>query len=1794
MRFSNNNFLIFFNERESASQVTEIIRKKYPEKNNNLIKSVHEFSDASIILKEHWEEKIFFDIIILDLRIPLKIRKEFIKTATGKQAVPDWILVSNNIGLKNDDKIFIDKFKMSLLADINELTLFSLLENIFDKRFNEKKYNLINRIDDIVNLKIDSKQMLDEIVKNTLGYLNLKICWISNVDYKEKKVKSGALTGVEEFGEEFRKVFDISLSDESVTVECINKKKQIQYKNIFAKNCPFKDKKIAKKIGLKSVLLTPVLERCYKKQRKVIATLNLYTDFFHEFQEDECELAQIIASKTARILSMKDVYEEERDETRKKLVLIEKVAAEINKNVSDHKKVFETIVKKGIELVRADRGCIKLCHKSYISCECHVNCNNAICDRVEYGKPDITNYVIKHKKSLIILDVDSFSYKSPEIDYKDVSSRISVPLMLDDEVIGILTAEHRAKNYFTKHHLQLFEALARHAVIAIENTKRDKQLQKRLKSQMVIKELIKEISELAAIEDQKRRNKYRITQLDKIIELVIKETGKIFDAYSGFVVLAGFKSKYVIRKEEWQNVPKNYALPNLEIGVKQSGRIVFEVKSCIVGKVIADGKLYNCPNVMEDKFYLSYGEDDKTRSEIVIPLKFQEQTFGAFVLDSIYENGFSVEDAGILESIATQMALLIKRFSYLNTLIDLNKPFKNIDDLKQLYIEIVNKTLEILETKVSYLRILDRNELIVKGCIGIDKYVFLPMQVGEGISGKVAQTLEPIIISNIQEPLSEYKYKNFAKEYKLFAMISVPIVSTEVDGKRDLIGVLTTYASRICSFTSLDLQLMLGIAEKAGEAIKKARLIKQLDDIARVDKEFTTSTEKEILKSIADDAKNLLDADQVVLYQYNSNIPFNFGFSTRITVSGDSKADDHKFPTNFTKDSFVVQLLEEKSNEFFLEAFETSDLIKSLYKNRANDDRYQRFYQREQLQSTIILKLTFKGETVGILFINYRYKKYFSAEVKRIARTFANKTAIAISNIRKYEDVERVHDIGNTIVSEMNIKNVLESITVNSYVALKADIVILYRYDSNTKKLLPKPIPEGNIYYPGEIVGKYTKDNVQLKVIDKGRDIFSSDVKKNIIFGSGEILKTDNGTKRRFVDREEIKSCAAILLKVRNKIVGLMFINYRNKQKFDENQKKIIKIFANQAAIAIRNANLIEESKETINRISTNIDAIQKSGYSIVKNLNKEQVSERDILKPILDKALKLIDVDMGYIGISNKEYRNTKIVVCSKKYRKLTNTSIKHYYPDAEWIKRHEKFDIYLDKEQKGDYKRFADNPQFLSGIQEEVFTEDKDVKSALRVPIYSAKEFLGMIVLESEKENTFSEIDAYAVMSLANQASMALQNYKLLGQLKRVRELSLEILREQSLDNVLKRILESTLELVRKKYADIKLLMGNSNLIIKKSNPEGAEGKMIDINQCLSGISIKSKKTHYEKDVSKNMKFLETEGFNIKSELVIPLIVDKEPIGVLNVESELLDDFTEEDIKILEMLSSQVAIAIFLAQQKDKLVEKEKEANLGYITRESVHWVGNKIGPISRRVENITDGLMELHNKGTLSDENLKPFLKDLSIIKKGTDSALSIKSDLIDTSKQKNKFSLIKILKDTIGNFNNEYSSIEIKNLSGVNSFPYTISSDFGKKSFQFYGDKDHIGRVFHYILKNAFQAIEDMVLTIHDAHKDNLSFSGRISVRAHKERNHLVIEFEDNGIGITQEDEAKLFRPFHTTKGADRGSGVGLYFCKRTMEEMGGKIYLKETEYGKGATFCLEFPKIKNITNFQKGRIDEHYR
>ena len=86
-------------------------------------------------------------------------------------------------------------------------------------------------------------------------------------------------------------------------------------------------------------------------------------------------------------------------------------------------------------------------------------------------------------------------------------------------------------------------------------------------------------------------------------------------------------------------------------------------------------------------------------------------------------------------------------------------------------------------------------------------------------------------------------------------------------------------------------------------------------------------------------------------------------------------------------------------------------------------------------------------------------------------------------------------------------------------------------------------------------------------------------------------------------------------------------------------------------------------------------------------------------------------------------------------------------------------------------------------------------------------------------------------------------------------------------------------------------------------------------------------------------------------------------------------------------------------------------------------------------------------------------------------------------------------------------------------------------------------------------------------------------GKLRVEAVRENNWCRVSVIDNGIGIKQEDQERIFEPFCQLDSAlekeERGTGLGLTIARQIVEKHGGRIWV-ESEYGKGSRFTFTLP------------------
>ncbi len=122
-----------------------------------------------------------------------------------------------------------------------------------------------------------------------------------------------------------------------------------------------------------------------------------------------------------------------------------------------------------------------------------------------------------------------------------------------------------------------------------------------------------------------------------------------------------------------------------------------------------------------------------------------------------------------------------------------------------------------------------------------------------------------------------------------------------------------------------------------------------------------------------------------------------------------------------------------------------------------------------------------------------------------------------------------------------------------------------------------------------------------------------------------------------------------------------------------------------------------------------------------------------------------------------------------------------------------------------------------------------------------------------------------------------------------------------------------------------------------------------------------------------------------------------------------------------------------------------------------------------------------------------------------------------------------------------------------------------------------DVMRLERILHNLLENAVKYSPD---------------GGYIRVYAKMDSEHLVIGVSDHGIGISPQDQAKLFAPFQRLGNSRvegvKGTGLGLLVCRRLVEAHGGRIWV-ESELGKGSTFFFTLPLEGNKEDSNTSRF-----
>ncbi len=229
-------------------------------------------------------------------------------------------------------------------------------------------------------------------------------------------------------------------------------------------------------------------------------------------------------------------------------------------------------------------------------------------------------------------------------------------------------------------------------------------------------------------------------------------------------------------------------------------------------------------------------------------------------------------------------------------------------------------------------------------------------------------------------------------------------------------------------------------------------------------------------------------------------------------------------------------------------------------------------------------------------------------------------------------------------------------------------------------------------------------------------------------------------------------------------------------------------------------------------------------------------------------------------------------------------------------------------------------------------------------------------------------------------------------------------------------------------------------------------------------------------------------------------------------------------------------------LQKLNEQLIRTEKLAAMGTLAAGVAHEVNNPLASIS--------SLIQIMQSNSGSDEKTGDNLR---LISTQIQRISQITRDMMDFARvrpsARNPVNINEILEVSLrlASFDKAFQKLRLKKI---------FDDDLPKV----YADSDQMQQVFLNLLLNARDAMPD---------------GGAISIKTFKQENEIIIELEDSGIGIGNNDRKKIFDPFFTTKPAGKGTGLGLAVCYGIITAHNGKIEVFSNENG-GTSFSICLP------------------
>jgi GAF domain-containing protein len=326
-----------------------------------------------------------------------------------------------------------------------------------------------------------------------------------------------------------------------------------------------------------------------------------------------------------------------------------------------------------------------------------------------------------------------------------------------------------------------------------------------------------------------------------------------------------------------------------------------------------------------------------------------------------------------------------------------------------------------------------------------------------------------------------------------------------------------------------------------------------------------------------------------------------------------------------------------------------------------------------------------------------------------------------------------------------------------------------------------------------------------------------------------------------------------------------------------------------------------------------------------------------EVLKRIMETVGDITEADAVLLYLVDKATGDLTLRASSKPHPDLTGEfTLKFGVGITGWVARH--------KETVAIPRRAKEDPRFIrvEGLQEDAF------EAFLSVPILRRGKLVGVVNAHHTKPLDWDKESIEMVSAIAQQVGGAIEN-ALLYEDARTKALQIEMLSKVSesvvsdeyLDEILSLIVTMTAELMRSKICSLMLLNEERGELVvtatQSLSDEYRNKPPIKVGQSVSGLVLQEKKPIAIKNVQKDTRYAHPDVARkegLVSLLSVPLMVKDKAWGVLNLYTTEERDFTSEEIRVIQTVTNQAAVAI----QNTRLIRETLQMKEALETRKVI----------------------------------------------------------------------------------------------------------------------------------------------------------------------------------------------------------------------------------------------------------------